>query len=74
MDKAIVAAWWQARSRGEGAAMTAATNETVVALNHRAQALRAEAGEIDVSRPSVVAGAYRLHVGDLITTSRTTGS
>jgi len=68
MDTATVAAWWQARARGESAAMMAATNETVVALNHRAQALRAEAGEIELLGPSVVAGAYRLHVGDVIAT------
>lgn len=68
MEKAVVAAWWQARSKGESAAMMAPTNETVVALNRRAQALRAEAGEIDVSRASVVAGSYRLHVGDSVAT------
>jgi conjugative relaxase-like TrwC/TraI family protein len=68
MEKSVVAAWWQARSRGESAAMMAPTNETVVALNRRAQALRAEAGEIDVSRASVAAGGYRLHVGDLVAT------
>ncbi len=70
MEEAVVAAWWEARSRGERAAMMAPTNESVVALNHRAQAMRGQAGEIDLTGPSVEVGSYRLHVGDAVATRR----
>ncbi|MDQ4097110.1 MAG: relaxase domain-containing protein, partial [Actinomycetota bacterium] len=70
MEREVVDAWWQARSRGETEAMMAPTNETVVALNLRAQGLRMRAGEIDPTKPSVEAGPYRLHVGDLVATRR----
>ncbi|HEV2809783.1 MAG TPA: MobF family relaxase [Acidimicrobiales bacterium] len=70
MERAVVDAWWEARSRGEAAAMMAPTNETVVALNHRAQAMRAQAGEVDFAGPSVEAGSYQLHVGDAVATRR----
>ncbi len=68
MERAVVNAWWEARSQGERAAMMAPTNETVVALNHRAQAIRARAGEVDLAGPSVEAASYRLHVGDAVPT------
>jgi hypothetical protein len=70
MEEAVVDAWWEARSRGERAAMMAPTNESVVALNHRAQAIRGQAGEIELAGPSVEAGSYRLHVGDAVATRR----
>jgi conjugative relaxase-like TrwC/TraI family protein len=70
MERAVVDAWWEARSRGEVAAMMAPTNETVVALNHRAQTMRAQAREVDLAGPSVEAGSYQLHVGDAVATRR----
>lgn len=70
MEQAVVDAWWEASARGESAAMMAPTNETVIALNRRAQGMRAQAGEIDLARPSVEAGEYRLHVGDVVATRR----
>lgn len=51
------------RARGHDAP----TNETVVALNLRAQRLRAFEREIEPG-PSVEAGPYRLHVGDVVAT------
>ena len=68
MEEAVVDAWWQARTRGESVAMMAPTNETVVELNLSAQALRAEAGEIDMHGPSVSVGDYRLFRGDVVAT------
>jgi conjugative relaxase-like TrwC/TraI family protein len=70
MERAVVVAWWEARSRGEAAAMMAPTNERVVALNHRAQAMRVHAGEVDLTGRSVEAGSYQLHVGDAVATRR----
>ena len=70
MERAVVEAWREAGSHGQSAAMTAPTNETVVALNQRAQAERVRAGEIDVLRSSVEAGPYRLYVGDVVATRR----
>jgi conjugative relaxase-like TrwC/TraI family protein len=70
MEREVVEAWWDARCRGESVAMMAPTNETVVALNRRAQALRIAAGEIDVSGPSLQAGPYTLHVGDVVATRK----
>jgi conjugative relaxase-like TrwC/TraI family protein len=68
MEEAVVDAWWGARCRRETAAMMAATNETVIALNQRAQQRRAEAGEIDLDGPSVAAGPYDLVAGDVVAT------
>ncbi len=50
--------------------MMAPTNEAVVSLNHRAQQLRARAGEIDPDSASVVAGSYSIHAGDRVATRR----
>ena len=68
MEQAVVAAWWEARAGGDSVAMMAPTNEIVVDLNGRAQALRVREGEIDPTGPSVSAGDYRLHVGDQVAT------
>ena len=68
MEKAVVDAWWEARSQGQRAAMMAPTNDTVGLLNQRAQQRRAEAGEIDLDGPSVPAGGYRLVTGDVVAT------
>ncbi|MGI8807700.1 MAG: MobF family relaxase [Acidimicrobiales bacterium] len=68
MERAVVEAWWEARSRGDSVAMMAPTNEIVVDLNRRAQALRAREGEIDPTGPWVSAGGYRLHIGDQVAT------
>lgn len=70
MESAVVEAWWRARAGGETTAMMAPTNDAALSLNRRAQALRAEHGEIDPSGPSVVAGESILHVGDLVATRR----
>jgi len=70
MERAVVEAWWEARAQGHSAAMMAATNETVVALNRRAQALRADHGEIDLAGPSADVANYRLCAGDRVATRR----
>jgi conjugative relaxase-like TrwC/TraI family protein len=63
----IIRAWWDATARGETASMMAPTNELVVELNQLAQQRRLDAGQLDARR-SLAAGAYRLHVGDVIAT------
>ena len=68
MEEAVVDAWWEARCRGESAAMMAPTNEAVVELNRQAQQRRAAAGEIDFEGPSVAVGPYRLLAGDMVVT------
>ncbi len=70
MEAMVVRAWWAARARGESAAMMAPTTEAVVSLNHRAQQLRARAGEIDPDGAAVVASSYSIHVGDQVATRR----
>ncbi len=70
MEAMVVRAWWAARARGESVAMMAPTTEAVVSLNHRAQQLRARAGEIDPDSASVVAASYSIHVGDRVATRR----
>lgn len=66
MEQAVLDAWWNARARGERAAMMAPTNEVVIVLNGLAQQRRADAGEIDLAGRSVTVGGYRLVVGDLV--------
>lgn len=68
MEKAMLKAWSEARSQGQTAAMMAPTNDVVVALNQRAQTLRARDGELVLGGPKVAAGPYELHVGDLVAT------
>ncbi|MGH9190608.1 MAG: ATP-dependent DNA helicase, partial [Acidimicrobiales bacterium] len=70
MEADVVNAWWHAHQQGESAAMMAATNETVAALNRRAQLLRAGAGEIDLDGPCLVSGDRHIHVGDQVATRR----
>lgn len=69
MRAQVIRAWRDATARGETASMMAPTNELVVALNQRAQQVRLDAGELDAAR-ALVAGAYRLHVGDVVATRR----
>ena len=70
MEKAVVDAWWQARAAGRSEAMMAPNNDIVVALNRRAQGRRMAAGEIDASRPSIEAGPYQVHAGDVVATRK----
>ncbi len=50
--------------------MMAPTNEAVASLNHRAQQLRAQSGEIDLDAPSVQVGHYDVVGGDEVATRR----
>jgi hypothetical protein len=68
MEATMVGEWWAARARGESVAMMAPTNEAVVSLNHRAQQLRARAGEIDLDGASARVGTYSVVVGDRVAT------
>ncbi|MGI8710755.1 MAG: AAA family ATPase, partial [Acidimicrobiales bacterium] len=70
MAMATVSAWWSATEAGETAAMMAPTREAVAVLNDLAQAMCADAGEIDRQSPSVRLGASRAHVGDVVATRR----
>ncbi len=70
MAMATVSAWWIATEAGETAAMMAPTREAVAVLNLLAQAMRADAGEIDRQSTSVRLGASRAYVGDIVATRR----
>lgn len=67
MRAQMIRAWWDATHGGETASMMAPTNEAIVALNHRAQQMRIDAGEL-AARHTIEAGPYTLHVGDIVAT------
>jgi conjugative relaxase-like TrwC/TraI family protein len=69
-QRAITRAWIWAWENGETVAMMAPTTDTVVELNHLAQQRLVDAGRLDTDGPSVLAGPYRLYVGDEIVTRR----
>ena len=64
----MVDRWWELRQQGSATLLMAPTNEAVERLNTRCQQLRLDAGEIAPNTASIVAGRYRLHVGDDIAT------
>jgi AAA domain len=68
MCDAVFTAWAKDRNRGLNALMTAADNDTVAALNLRAQAWHIAAGHIDTSRSAPLRAGQRAHVGDVIVT------
>ncbi len=70
MEAVMVRSWSAARDHEESVAMMAPTNEAVTSLNHRAQQLRARAGEIDLYGPAAKAGNYDVVVGDQVATRR----
>ncbi|MGE0304736.1 MAG: MobF family relaxase, partial [Acidimicrobiia bacterium] len=69
MDRAVIAAWWNARLRGEEVAVMAATNDTVSRLNVLAQDRRVRAGELDPAAAIVLSGR-RFCIGDEVVTRR----
>ncbi|MGE0304499.1 MAG: MobF family relaxase [Acidimicrobiia bacterium] len=56
MDRAVIAAWWKSRLRGEDVAVMAATNDTVHRLNVNAQDRRMRAGELAPAASIVLSG------------------
>lgn len=68
IERAAVSQWWRHRQAGDDVLLMAPTNETVDRLNHRAQALRLRAGELDPAGRTLRIGNATLHVGDEIAT------
>ncbi|HZD24472.1 MAG TPA: MobF family relaxase, partial [Acidimicrobiia bacterium] len=70
MEADIIAAWQQARARGETVALMANSTETVTRLNQLAQQTRIEAGELDPVKRGLRIDDQRLLVGDEVVTRR----
>jgi ATP-dependent exoDNAse (exonuclease V) alpha subunit len=70
MEAGILAAWSQARDRGETVALMANSNDTVDRLNHTAQQIRIARRELDPTGPTLQLGGRRLLVGDEVVTRR----
>ncbi|MCP4963597.1 MAG: relaxase domain-containing protein [Actinomycetia bacterium] len=70
MEADAVAAWDAARRRGESVLLSGTSNETVHQLNHAAQQLRIDNGELSRRGGTVEANGYRFQVGDQIVTRR----
>jgi conjugative relaxase-like TrwC/TraI family protein len=69
MESEVIAAWGEARGRGETVALMANTTGTVNRLNQLAQQVRIEAGELDPQR-GLRLGDQRMLVGDEVVTRR----
>ena len=70
METDIIAAWQDARSRGDTVALMANNTETVSRLNQLAQQTRIVAGELDPTGRRLRAGQEWLLVGDEVVTRR----
>ncbi len=70
METEVIAAWQQARHRGETVALMANSTDTVAQLNRLAQATRIRIGELDLNAPSMRVGDERILVGDEVVTRR----
>ncbi len=70
MERDALDAWWTARHNGDTVVLAAPTNDTVLRLNHAAQRLRIETGELETRGRSVDASGYRFWAGDEIATRR----
>ena len=70
LEADIIAAWKQARERGETVALMANTTDTVDRLNQLAQQSRINTGELDTNAPRLKAGGSLLFVGDEVVTRR----
>ena len=70
MEEDVIAAWRQARSRGETVALMANSTDTVARLNQLAQHSRVEAGDLDPNGPSIAVGDASILVGDEVVTRR----
>lgn len=68
IERAAVSHWWRHRRAGHDVLLMAPTNETVDRLNHRAQAFRLRADELDSAGRSIRIGDTTLYVGDEIAT------
>jgi ATP-dependent exoDNAse (exonuclease V) alpha subunit len=70
METEILAAWHQARTRGESVALMANSTEAVRRLNHLAQDTRLAKGELDPTCPRLHLGDASILVGDEVVTRR----
>ena len=70
MEREALDAWWTARRNRETVVLAAPTNESVARLNHAAQQLRIDAGDLDIRGRHVDASGYRFWAGDEIATRR----
>lgn len=70
MEVDIIAAWREARGRGETVALMANSTETVATLNQLAQRTRIAAGDLDPSGRRIDVGEGWMLVGDEVVTRR----
>jgi ATP-dependent exoDNAse (exonuclease V) alpha subunit len=70
MEADVIDAWHQARRRGETVAMMANSVDTVARLNHLAQHIRIEAGELDPAASRFGVGDEWMLTGDEVVTRR----
>lgn len=70
METGIVAAWEQARCRGDTVALMANSTATVARLNRLAQTTRIKLGELDPESPAIRVGEGSILVGDEVVTRR----
>ena len=70
METAIIAAWQEARSRGDTVALMANNTDTVIRLNRLAQQTRITTGELALAGPSLRVGENKMLVGDEVVTRR----
>jgi ATP-dependent exoDNAse (exonuclease V) alpha subunit len=70
METEIVAAWHQARTRGESVALMANSTEAVAQLNRLAQDTRLTTGELDPTGPRLDLGDDPTLIGDEVVTRR----
>jgi ATP-dependent exoDNAse (exonuclease V) alpha subunit len=70
MEATILAAWSEARDRGQTVAVMANNNDTVDRLNQTVQEIRIARRELDPAGPRLQLGGRRLLVGDEVVTRR----
>jgi len=70
METDIIAAWQEARSRGDAVALMANNTDTVIRLNQLAQETRIKAKELDLAGRSLRVGDTSILVGDEVVTRR----
>jgi hypothetical protein len=70
MESDIIAAWQEARTRGDTVALMANNTDTVAHLNRLAQETRVQAQELDRTGPQLRVGDTTILVGDEVVTRR----
>ena len=70
METEVIAAWQEARSRGDAVALMANNTDTVIRLNRLAQETRIRAKELDPTGPCLRIGDAKMQLGDQVVTRR----